>query len=97
MNLSTFIHSEKDRHGLRSMKIEPTLYRFRDSEQVIAAMQGYSPPSANWDKLYTEAQLRQFGEACAAVAEREHSTDAERVYGKEVAELIRNLIKEMLP
>ena len=48
-------------------------------------------------KLYTEAQLRQLGEACAAVAEREHSTDAERVYGKEVAELIRNLIKEMLP
>ena len=47
--------------------------------------------------LYTEAQLRQLGEACAAVAEREHSTDAERVYGKEVAELIRNLIKEMLP
>ena len=47
--------------------------------------------------LYTEAQMRQLGEACAAVAEREHSTDAERVYGKEVAELIRNLIKEMLP
>lgn len=47
--------------------------------------------------LYTEAQMIQLGEACADIAEREHSTDAERVYGKEVAELIRNLIKEMLP
>ena len=46
--------------------------------------------------VYTEAQMLQLGEACAAIAEQEHSTDAERVYGKEVAELIRNLIKEML-
>ncbi len=78
------------------MKIEPTLYRFRDSEQVIAAMQGYSPPSANWDKLYTEAQMLQLGEACAALVETQHSTKDEQTYGCIAGELIRNLIKEML-
>ncbi len=73
------------------MKIEPTLYRFRDSEQVIAAMQGYSPPSANWDKLYTEAQMIQLGEACAALL-----VDS-RDYALWSGDEIRNLIKEMLP
>ncbi len=73
------------------MKIEPTLYRFRDSEQVIAAMQGYSPPSANWDKLYTEAQMLQLGEACAALL-----VDS-RDYALWSGDEIRNLIKEMLP
>ena len=79
------------------MKIEPTLYRFRNSEQVIIAMPGYTPPSADWGKLYTEAQMLQLGEACAALVETQHSTKDEQTYGLIAGELIRNLIKEMLP
>ena len=59
MNLSTFIHSEKERHGLRSMKIEPTLdvlrHPFIDGDVLFFR----NLPIAAGDKLYTEAQLRQ--------------------------------------
>ena len=72
------------------MKIEPTLYRFRNSEQVIIAMPGYTPPSADWGKLYTEAQMLQLGEACAALVDE---LDCGR-FGDAVA--IRELIKEMM-
>ena len=47
--------------------------------------------------LYTEAQMRQLGEACAALVETQHSTKDEQTYGLIAGELIRNLIKEMLP
>ena len=47
--------------------------------------------------VYTEAQLRQLGEACAALVETQHSTKDEQTYGLIAGELIRNLIKEMLP
>ena len=46
--------------------------------------------------LYTEAQMRQLGEACAALVETQHSTKDEQTYGLIAGELIRNLIKEML-
>lgn len=93
------------------MKIEPTLYRFRNSEQVIIAMPGYTPPSADWGKLYTEAKMLQLGEACAALLENQkyivlntfktYTPDelcrAQRENDKHAARMIRNLIKEMLP
>ena len=99
MNLSTFIHSEKDRHGMRSMKIEP----------VASIVPCYTPSGKRvalntrhqglpiGTVLYTEAQMRQLGEACAALVETQHSTKDEQTYGCIAGELIRNLIKEMLP
>ena len=61
--------------------------------------------------LYTEAQLRQLGEACAALLENQkymvlntfktYTPDelcrAQRENDKHTARMIRNLIKEMLP
>ena len=80
------------------VEIEPVGYidEFGNFEPAMLPWMQEEPGVA-WEAVYKQAQMLQLGEACAAVAEREHSTDAERVYGKEVAELIRNLIKEMLP
>ncbi len=98
MNLSTFIHSEKERHGMRSMKIEP----------VASIVPCYTPSGKRvalntrhqglpiGTVLYTEAQMLQLGEACAALVETQHSTKDEQTYGCIAGELIRNLIKEML-
>ena len=50
--------------------------------------------------LYTEAQLRQLGEACAAVCERTPKMQAygnNRAVQDECAAAIRKLIKELLP
>ena len=50
-------------------------------------------------KLYTEAQLRQLGEACAAVCERTPKMQAygnNRAVQDECAAAIRKLIKELL-
>lgn len=47
--------------------------------------------------LYSEAQMRQLGEACVLITETEFSTDAEYAYGKEIGALLRELIKGMLP
>lgn len=36
--------------------MRPTLYRYRDSESVIKAMDGYTP-GEGWDPLYSQAQV----------------------------------------
>ena len=95
MNLSAFIHREKERHGMRSMKIEP----------VASIVPCYTPSGKRvalntrhqglpiGTVLYTEAQMRQLGEACAAVC-----SDADKsAHPSDLADLIRELVKEMLP
>ena len=95
MNLSTFIHSEKDRHGMRSMKIEPVGEIINHPLALGTMFIGGNALVAG-DKLYTEAQMIQLGEACAALVETQHSTKDEQTYGLIAGGLIRNLIKEML-
>ncbi len=67
------------------MKIEPTLdvlrHPFIDGDVLFFR----NLPIAAGDKLYTEAQLRQLGEACAAVCDDDVTVDR-----------IRELVKEML-
>ena len=79
------------------MKIEPTLdvlrHPFIDGDVLFFR----NLPIAAGDKLYTEAQMLQLGEDCAALVETQHSTKDEQTYGLIAGELIRNLIKEMLP
>ena len=38
--------------------MKPTLYRYRDTESVIRALDGYSP-GAGWEPLYSQAQFDQ--------------------------------------
>ena len=90
MNLSAFIHSEKDRHGMRSMKIEPVGEIFNHPLALGTMFIGGNALVAG-DKLYTEAQMIQLGEACASKAD-----DMENSFNS-VGGAIRNLIKEMLP
>lgn len=89
MNLSAFIHREKERHGMRSMKIEPvaTVAEVHMSRYTLEWTNG---PLPEGEKLYTEAQMRQLGEACAALVDE---LDCGR-FGDAVA--IRELIKEMM-
>jgi len=93
------------------MKIEPTRdvlrHPFIDGDVLFFR----NLPIAAGDKLYTEAQLRQLGEACAALLENQkymvlntfktYTPDelcrAQRENDKHTARMIRNLIKEMLP
>lgn len=97
MNLSAFIHREKERHGMRSMKIEPVGYidEFGNFEPAMLPWMQEEPGVA-WEAVYKQAQMLQLGEACAALVETQHSTKDEQTYGLIAGELIRNLIKEML-
>ena len=36
--------------------MKPVLYRYRDSESVIKAMEGYTPPEG-WEPLYDQAAI----------------------------------------
>ena len=45
--------------------MKPVLYRYRDSESVIKAMEGYTP-GEGWTPLYDQAEID-----AAAAAERE--------------------------
>ena len=45
--------------------MKPVLYRYRDSESVIKAMEGYTP-GEGWEPLYDQAEID-----AAAAAERE--------------------------
>ena len=111
MNLSTFIHSEKDRHGLRSMKIEPVALFLHDEyagytqmgewDEQMGGLLGLSKEEwyADAVPLYTEAQMRQLVEACAARCERTPKMQAygnNRAVQDECAAAIRKLIKELL-
>ena len=89
------------------MKIEPAAFA---CESTIKLLKELGPTAHVWPlirattskdwncefPLYTESQLRQLGEACAALVETQHSTKDEQTYGLIAGELIRNLIKEML-
>ena len=52
--------------------MKPVLYRYRDSESVIKAMEGYTP-SEGWEPLYDQAAVDAAVEAererCAKVCE----------------------------
>ena len=54
--------------------MKPVLYRYRDSESVIKAMEGYTP-SEGWEPLYDQAAVDAAVEAererCAKVCEEE--------------------------
>ena len=104
MNLSTFIHSEKDRHGMRSMKIEPVGFlsihnvegpfklQFHKTREEI-----YTDTCLRIDAVYTDAQLRQLVEACAQVAGPEDSYQDEWFNAKaDAVNKINALIKELL-
>ena len=88
MNLSAFIHSEKDRHGLRSMKIDPVASIVPcytpSGKRVALNTQHQGLPIGT--ALYSEAQMRQLGEACTSVCDDDVTVDR-----------IRELVKEMLP
>ena len=92
MNLSAFIHREKERHGMRSMKIEPVGYidEFGNFEPAMLPWMQEEPGVA-WEAVYKQAQMLQLGEACASKAD-----DMENSFNS-VGGAIRNLIKEMLP
>mgnify|MGYP003440741353 CR=1 FL=1 len=75
------------------MKIEPVATAHANGRIERHVVLGYA---AGPERLYNEAQLRQLGEACAALVETQHSTKDEQTYGLIAGELIRNLIKEML-
>ena len=94
------------------MKIEPVAFSVTcngwhvgnissTQDQAIARMISLNAEFPNDTRsaegLYTEAQLRQLGEACVLITETEFSTDAEYAYGKEIGALLRELIKGMLP
>ena len=86
------------------MKIEPEKHEFqgRDGKWCTFMDDAHyqnTVEDGSWPirALYTEAQMRQLGEACAALVETQHSTKDEQTYGLIAGELIRNLIKEMLP
>ena len=101
MNLSAFIHSEKDRHGMRSMKIEPVGYidEFGNFEPAMLPWMQEEPGVA-WEAVYKQAQMLQLGEACAAVCYRKAAYIGDTIDNARVIDCgseIRNLIKEMLP
>lgn len=86
------------------MKIEPEKHEFqgRDGKWCTFMDDAHyqnTVEDGSWPirALYTEAQMRQLGEACAALVETQHSTKDEQTYGLIAGELIRNLIKELLP
>lgn len=80
------------------MKIEPIGY-VMDCEDytmsIIRATPGEYAPHAV--AVYTEAQMRQAMEACAAICDKHAEQDKFTNYFKVSAFDIRNLIKEMLP
>lgn len=85
----------KDKDGMCNVSDKWTLidkHGQRDAHSAMCGMQA--------EPLYTEAQLRQLGEACAAVCERTPKMQAygnNRAVQDECAAAIRELIKELLP
>lgn len=59
--------------------MKPVLYRYRDSESVIKAMEGYTP-GEGWTPLYDQAAVD-----AATAAERERCSDAIMELGAELA------------
>jgi len=77
-------------------KIEPIGYVHECDDYTMSIIKATPGEHPNPVALYTEAQLRQAMEACAALVETQHSTKDEQTYGRVAGELIRELIKEML-
>ena len=76
------------------MKIEPvaTVSEVHMSRYTLEWTNG---PLPEGDKLYTAAQMRQLGEACAVLVETQYSTKDEQTYGWIAGESIRELIAEV--
>lgn len=91
------------------MKIEPVAYLYHDAgsaetanpllhSTLIVFASERKPTCRNETPLYTEAQLRQLGEACAQVAGPEDSYQDEWFNAKaDAVNKINALIKELLP
>ena len=89
------------------MKIEPVGYLYHDAESaekanpllhstLIVFASDRKPTCRNETPLYTEAQMRQLGEACAAACDS-IAKGRNSVVGTRCADSVRRLIKDLLP
>lgn len=82
----------KDKDGMCNVSDKWTLIDKPGQRDAHSAMCGSQAES-----LYSEAQLRQLGEACAAVCDSIAKDGRYSVVGISCADSVRRLIKELLP
>ena len=72
-----YCRSSSYRQDGRGDGMKPVLYRYRDSESVIRAMEGYTPPEG-WEPLYSQAQVENLLSMLSSEVEKAVATERER-------------------